>query len=59
MGKRKKTKGQTTIFRKNYAETKKSLKISKWVIRIRKLKRDRKCNGETKKERKNKTPCRT
>ena len=50
MGKRKKTKGQTTIFRKNYAETKKSLKISKWVIRTRKLKRDRKCNDEKKKD---------
>jgi len=50
MGKRKKTKGQTTINKKIYAETKTSLKISKWVIRTRKLKRDRKCNGETKKD---------
>jgi hypothetical protein len=50
MGKRKKTKGQTTIYKKNYTETKTSMKISKWVIRIHKLKRDRKCNDEKKKD---------
>jgi hypothetical protein len=33
-------KGQTTIY-KYQAETKKSLKISMWVIRTRKTKRDR------------------
>ena len=48
MAKRKRTKGQTTIY-KSYAEIKKSLKISMWVIRIRKLKRDRQYNDETEK----------
>ena len=34
---------------KHYAETRKGLKISMWVIRTRKTKRDRQYNGETEK----------
>ena len=50
MAKRKRTKGQTTIYKKKIRrKSKNSLKILMWVIRIRKSKKDRQCNGETNK----------